>query len=67
MCRKISRIATRPTVIVSIIKPDIRFALSVDMVISFEIQLFNSIDPNLVVRISEFFPSVMLITRNSGS
>lgn len=64
MCKKISRTPVQPIQIVNIIKPDIRSALSVDVAISFDIQLFDFIDPNLVVKISGFFPSVMLITRN---
>lgn len=64
MCKKISRTPVQPIQIVNIIKPDIRSALSVDVAISFEIQLFDFIDPNLVVKISGFFQSVMLITRN---
>lgn len=64
MCRKISGTAVQPIPIVNIIKPDIRSALSVDVAISFEITLFDFMDPNLVVKISGFFPSVVLITRN---
>lgn len=64
MCKKISRTPVQPIQIVNSNKPDIRSALSVDVAISFEIQLFDFIDPNLVVKISGFFPSVMLITRN---
>lgn len=67
MCIKISRTPMQPTLIINVIKTDIRSLLFVDMVtcISSEIQLFDSINSDSVVRISRFCSCVML-TRKVG-